>query len=69
MECARTILQSSAPFLNALFNSPDDLKFSSSMSLFSVLGAEEICFQRALKRWCAGQPDKQTLALLSRLMR
>ncbi|MEW5683904.1 MAG: DUF1810 domain-containing protein [Pseudomonadota bacterium] len=54
---------SQAASLNALFGSPDDLKFRSSMTLFAIAepgGA----YQAALDRWCAGEPDHQTIALL-----
>jgi uncharacterized protein (DUF1810 family) len=51
--------------LNALFGSPDDLKFRSSMTLFAVAGPEGP-YQAALDRWCDGDPDHRTVALLGR---
>ncbi len=50
--------------LHALFGSPDDMKFRSSMTLFA-LAAPEGLYQAALDRWCGG-PDQRTVALLSR---
>jgi uncharacterized protein (DUF1810 family) len=50
--------------LNALFGSPDDLKFRSSMTLFAVAGPEGP-YQEALVRWCGSEPDHRTVALLS----
>ncbi len=55
---------SGAPSLHALFGAPDDLKFGSSMTLFSI-AAPDGPFQAALDRWCGG-PDLRTVALLER---
>ena len=49
--------------LYAIFGSPDDLKFRSSMTLFAVAGPDGP-FQKALDRWCGGAPDERTLDLL-----
>ena len=58
-------LQSSpARSLNAVFGSPDDLKFCSSMTLFADV-APQGPFRAALDRWCGGQPDQRTLHLLN----
>ncbi|MGI8839175.1 MAG: DUF1810 domain-containing protein [Caulobacteraceae bacterium] len=54
-----------APSLHALFGSPDDLKFCSSLTLFTI-AAPGGPYQRALDRWCGGVPDRRTVALLSR---
>ncbi len=51
--------------LHAIFGSPDDLKFRSSMTLFSVAGPDGP-YQRALDTWCEGVPDERTLDLLRR---
>jgi uncharacterized protein (DUF1810 family) len=62
-EAAAAVEASLAPSLHVLFGSPDDLKFRSSMTLFSV-AAPDGPYQAALDRWC-GEPDLQTLELLS----
>jgi len=52
---------------SALFGAPDDVKFRSSMTLFSV--ASDVAgspFQLALDRYFAGERDARTLALLER---
>jgi uncharacterized protein (DUF1810 family) len=49
--------------LNTIFGSPDDQKFRSSMTLFSVAGPDGP-YQGALERWCSGAPDPRTLDLL-----
>lgn len=64
LEVAVSAVQCSpAPSLNALFGSPDDLKFRSSMTLFAVAGPEGP-YQAALVRWCGSEPDHRTVALL-----
>jgi uncharacterized protein (DUF1810 family) len=57
-------IDNAAPSLLALFGSPDDLKFCSSMTLFSIAGPDGP-YQSALDRWCDGQPDHHTVELLS----
>jgi len=49
--------------LRAVFGSPDDLKFRSSMTLFAQV-APQGPYGAALERWCDGQPDQPTLTLL-----
>lgn len=48
---------------HALFGSPDDLKFCSSMTLFTV-AAPDGPYRAALERWCGGKHDQRTLDLL-----
>ena len=43
---------------------PDDLKFRSSMTLFSRAAPENTVFVQALDKYFAGRPDKLTLELL-----
>ena len=62
-QCARIVLASEALSLHAIFGSPDDLKFRSCMTLFSLAADDpDDVFCRALERWCDGQPDEPTLA-------
>jgi len=59
------VLASESPSLHAIFGSPDDLKFRSCMTLFSLAADDpDNPFRQALARWCDGQPDEQTLALI-----
>jgi uncharacterized protein (DUF1810 family) len=63
--CTRIVLASESPSLHAIFGSPDDLKFRSCMTLFSLAAQDpDNPFRQALDRWCNGQPDEQTLALI-----
>jgi uncharacterized protein (DUF1810 family) len=62
--CTRAVLDIEAPSLNAIFGSPDDMKFRSCVTLFALASGErDNPFQRALDRWCNGRPDERTLAL------
>ena len=63
--CTGIVLASESPSLHAMFGSPDDLKFRSCMTLFSLAADDpDNPFRQALDRWCGGQPDEQTLALI-----
>ena len=63
--CTETVLGIRDSTLNAIFGSPDDLKFCSSMTLFSYAAGEpQSVFRQALDRSCDGRPDGRTMALL-----
>jgi uncharacterized protein (DUF1810 family) len=63
--CTRIVLASESSSIHAIFGSPDDLKFRSCMTLFSLAAENpDNPFRQALDRWCDGRPDEQTLALI-----
>jgi uncharacterized protein (DUF1810 family) len=63
--CTGIVVASAAPSLHALFGSPDDMKFRSSMTLFSCAAAADgNPYRQALDRWCGGEADVRTLALI-----
>ena len=65
LEAAVAAVEASpAASLSGLFGSPDDLKFRSSMTLFAIAGPSGP-YQAALERWCGGEPDHHTVALLT----
>ena len=64
-EAAAAVEASGAASLNALFGSPDDLKFRSCMTLFDAADPAGP-WSAALERWCGGQRDPRTLELLGR---
>ena len=66
VQCTRTVLGCTAPSLHAIFGSPDDMKFRSCMTLFEAAAPDETVFTQALDRWCDGQRDDRTRALLQR---
>jgi uncharacterized protein (DUF1810 family) len=62
--CARIVLASESSSLHAIFGSPDDMKFRSCMTLFSLATDDsDNPFRQALERWCSDCPDERTLAL------
>lgn len=65
--CVEAVLAIEGPSLHAIFGSPDDLKFVSSMTLFSAASRSESPnpFELAIARLCAGQLDARTLSLLN----
>lgn len=66
-ECTELVLAIPGKDVHAIFGSPDDLKFRSSMTLFGVIAPGESVFRRALQKYFGGQPDQATLALLGAL--
>lgn len=65
--CTEAVLGIEGRSAHAIFGSPDDLKFHSSMTLFAAVAPdEEALFRRALDRYFDGRPDAGTLALLGR---
>ena len=63
IECTEAVLAVQGRSLHAIFGSPDDMKFRSSMTVFEVAGPGQL-FSAALDRFCAGERDPRTLALL-----
>jgi uncharacterized protein (DUF1810 family) len=62
--CTETVLALQGRSLHAIFGSPDDMKFRSSMTLFSLAtGKDESAFQQAIDRCCDGRLDDRTVAL------
>jgi uncharacterized protein (DUF1810 family) len=64
--CTERVLAAEERSLAAIFGSPDDMKFRSSMSLFALAAeAPESPFRKALTRFCEGKLDAGTLGLLA----
>lgn len=63
-ECSGLVLAVHERSIHEIFGSPDDLKFRSSMTLFSRADPGEPVFHECLRKYFAGQGDPQTLALL-----
>ena len=62
--CTETVLAVEGRSLHAIFGSPDDLKFCSSMTLFTLAAGEVgSVFERALDRYCGSRLDARTVAL------
>ena len=62
--CTEAVLTVEGRSLHAIFGSPDDLKFCSSMTLFALAAGEgESAFKRALNRYCGSRLDERTVVL------
>ena len=63
-ECSRLVLDAPGDDAHAIFGSPDDLKFHSSMTLFDRVAPEETVFRECLQKYFGGRADALTLARL-----
>ncbi|MGV6873574.1 DUF1810 domain-containing protein [Pseudochelatococcus sp. B33] len=60
-----TVIETEGSSLHGIFGSPDDMKFRSCMTLFSIAsGQADNPFRQALDRWCESRQDERTVALL-----
>jgi uncharacterized protein (DUF1810 family) len=64
-ECTQTVCAIEGRSLDEIFGSPDDLKFRSSMTLFEAVSGDPL-FRSALDKFCAGESDTATLAILKK---
>lgn len=65
-ECVTAVLDCGGTSLSVIFGSPDDRKFISSMTLFSLASGEEnTLFSTALATFSGGDRDQRTLTLLA----
>ena len=63
-ECTGLLMSLSGRSLDDIFGYPDNLKFHSSITLFSIASDDEELFDDALGKYFAGQHDPQTVRLL-----
>jgi uncharacterized protein (DUF1810 family) len=63
-ECTQLVNQIEGRSIEEIFESPDDMKFRSSMTLFARAATDNQVFQDALQKYFAGQPDPLTLERL-----
>lgn len=65
-ECVTAMLDNGETDLGVIFGSPDDMKFISSMTLFSLAAGEgDSLFAEALDKFGGGDRDERTLTLLA----
>ena len=65
IRCAEAMLAISGKSLHDIFGSPDDMKFPSSMTLFTLASDDPVnVFKQALEAYCGGKLDLRTLTLL-----
>jgi uncharacterized protein (DUF1810 family) len=63
-ECTIMVNQVQKQPIERILGSPDDLKFRSSMTLFSRAARDTAVFTQALDKYFGGKPDLLTLELL-----
>ena len=64
VSCTNAVLGCKANSLHDIFDTPDDMKFRSSMTLFALASDGNSVFEAALDRWCSGRMDDITLLIL-----
>lgn len=64
IECTGLVVAVQGRSVNQILGSPDDLKFRSSMTLFTVADPAQALFSEAVARYFAGRPDALTLERL-----
>jgi uncharacterized protein (DUF1810 family) len=63
-ECTQLVLNVQNRSAEAVFGYVDAMKFRSCMTLFALCSPVGSVFHQALEKYCAGQQDARTLALL-----
>ena len=63
-DCVRLVLNVDGRDAHAIFGSPDDMKFRSSLTLFARAAPGEALFRDALDKYYGGAEDAATLAEL-----
>jgi uncharacterized protein (DUF1810 family) len=63
-ECTTAVNAVSGRTAHEIFGSPDDIKFRSSMTLFSRATSDGSIFGEALQKYFDGQADERTVELL-----
>lgn len=66
IDCTETVNGITGRSAHEIFASPDDMKFRSSMTLFSKASTAGNVFEQALDLYFAGEEDRRTLDLLGR---
>jgi uncharacterized protein (DUF1810 family) len=64
-DCVSAMLAVKARSAHDILGYPDDLKFRSSMTLFSAVSDDNSLFHMAINRFFEDQPDRKTLELLA----
>ena len=64
IECVDLVNNVEGKSLFEIFGSPDERKFHSSVTLFSLIEPRELVFDQALAKYFSGELDKQTIAIL-----
>lgn len=65
VDCTRLVNAIDGRSIHDIFGGPDDLKFRSSMTLFSMVQGADSAFAAALTKYFGGVPDRLTLERLA----
>jgi uncharacterized protein (DUF1810 family) len=63
-ECTELVNRVEGRSIDAILGYPDNLKFRSSMTLFSLISPEDQVFRQALEKYFSGEMDPRTVDLL-----
>lgn len=66
LDCTRAVNAIEGRSAHAIFGTPDDLKFRSSMTLFELASEGQSEFSAALDKYYNGERDAATLKILGR---
>jgi uncharacterized protein (DUF1810 family) len=66
LEATQLVLEIKERNLHQIFGTPDNLKFLSCMTLFERASEEDNIFGKALDKFCNGERDQKSLALLNK---
>jgi uncharacterized protein (DUF1810 family) len=64
IECTELVNNVEGKSLREIFGSPDDRKFHSSVTLFSLIEPRQSVFELALTKYFTGELDERTTAIL-----
>ena len=64
-ECCQALMNVRDKSAREIFGTPDDMKFRSSLTLFSEAAPQEVLFSNLLEKYFGGDPDEATLDLLA----
>ena len=64
LACTRLMLSTQEPTISHILGAPDDVKFHSCMTLFSIAAPDQKEFREALDKFFDGKTDARTLALV-----
>jgi len=64
IECTGLVNAVEGESLREILGSPDDMKFHSSVTLFSLIEPRDAVFERALDKYFDGELDERTIAIL-----
>ena len=63
-ECCRLTMSIKGRSAREIFDSPDDMKLRSSLTLFVAVAPDDAIFAEALQKFFSGEADRLTLACL-----